>query len=175
MFLLLSEFVKRDQPLALPQQLGVLQSGLIFSLGIHGGPLDDIDEVQFHSWAKAETNRRTETFGLSIALVQNFLFEFSPISLRIGPHVRFPCPPKIWDIPAADEFKRHTESIPNTDGLSVFFEAFLEGKVSCITDTTPTTLYIIAALLTQRVLLVEDITFQSTSDLRDTADFSKIE
>ncbi|KAH7013014.1 hypothetical protein EDB80DRAFT_709225 [Ilyonectria destructans] len=128
-FLLLSEFVKRDQPLALPQQLGVLQSGLIFSLGIHGGLLDDIDEVQFHSWAKAETNRRTETFGLSIALVQNFLLEFLPISLRIGPHVRFPCPPKIWDIPTAEEFKRHTESIPNTDGLSVFFETFLEGKV----------------------------------------------
>ncbi|KAH7145382.1 hypothetical protein B0J13DRAFT_474028, partial [Dactylonectria estremocensis] len=120
-FLLLTEFVKGDQPLTLPQQLSVLQSGLICSLGYNETSTFDVCEVDFNEWAKAETERHTEVFGLCVVLIQNFLFQSLPGVSNIGRHVQFPCSPDAWNIRSHEEFSTTLNTpiglFPHTDGI----------------------------------------------------------
>ncbi|KAH7118333.1 hypothetical protein EDB81DRAFT_816695 [Dactylonectria macrodidyma] len=155
-FLLLTEFVRADQPFTLPQQLSVLQSGLICSLGYNEAPAFDVREVGFNEWAKAETGRRARVFGLCVALIQNFLFQSLPGGFNIGQHVPFPCSPDAWNLRSHEEVST-TLNTPvgfssQVDGIHNVFETFFNGTMPSTTDLTPPTLYILAALLTRRVM-----------------------
>lgn len=148
MFLLLTEYVKRDQPITIDQELSVLQSGLIFSLQIDEPSVSDIQEVDFCEWAEAETSRRIETFGFCTVLIQSFLFTSLPSMLGNGRHFRFPCLPSTWEIGSPEEFAiNHNAAFLKGDQLHLVFERLLEGTMPRMTDITPPTLYILAALL----------------------------
>ncbi|KPM40998.1 hypothetical protein AK830_g5555 [Neonectria ditissima] len=63
-FLLLIEYITRDQPITIIQELGILQGASISSLETDELLVSDTQETDFGEWAEAESNRRMETFGL---------------------------------------------------------------------------------------------------------------
>ncbi|KAH6980648.1 hypothetical protein BKA56DRAFT_585825 [Ilyonectria sp. MPI-CAGE-AT-0026] len=178
-FLLLTDFVKGDQPLTLPQHLGVLQSGLICSLGNNEASAFNVREAEFNEWAKGETDRRTEVFGLCVVLVQTFLLPSLPGVLNIGQHVRFPCSPDAWNLRSPEEFSATLNTpvgpFPQADEIHQVFETFFKGTVPKPTGLTPTTLYILTTFLTRRVIPPRELTTPNHNGIQDNSCSGQVE
>ncbi|KAF6827754.1 hypothetical protein CMUS01_08856 [Colletotrichum musicola] len=115
-FILLSEFIKLEQPINLLSELRFLQSGLSFWLRACRYPIAGEETPGNRSPAVSEMIRRSQTFG-SCALISNGLFLGShDLSWTAASRVRLSCPRRSWD--RLDKEDANHETSPSMQAMA---------------------------------------------------------